>query len=98
MWTFAPEQLAAQFVFELADGTGQRRLCYVALLCGTREIKRPRHCQEIANLVHFHRTAPHIPFVRYALMSQATLPRLCVRYASFQRLAESKNPHPQSIA
>jgi hypothetical protein len=60
MRTFAPEEVAAQLVFELADGSGQRRLCYVALFRGAREIKRPRHRQEIANLVHFHRTGPHI--------------------------------------
>ena len=60
MRTFAPEEVAAQLVFELADSSGQRRLCYVALFRGAREIKRPRHPEEITNLVHFHRIASQV--------------------------------------
>src|SRR5262249_278468 len=53
MRTFASEEVAAQLLFELPDGTGERRLCYVALFRGAREIKCPCHRQEIANLVLF---------------------------------------------
>jgi hypothetical protein len=64
MRTLAPKEVAAQLLFELADGTGQRRLCYVALLCRAREIKRPRDSEEIANLMHFHCITPRVSIAK----------------------------------
>src|SRR5215472_7828229 len=95
MWTFAPEQLAAQLVFELADGTGQRRLCYVALLGGTREIKRARHCQEITNLVHFHRAAPYYLVFAFDTFHFTDSPRAKIRTPKYC-IGESYRNHTDS--
>ena len=54
----APEKIAAQFAFQKLNGTRQRRLGHVALLCRAREVQRPRDGQEISNLVHFHANVP----------------------------------------
>jgi hypothetical protein len=56
----AAQQQAAEFLFELLNGTGQRRLQHVALFRGAGEIQRVRDCQKIADLMHFH--APAVPF------------------------------------
>jgi hypothetical protein len=53
----ASEQLAAEFALELFDGAREGGLRDVALLGGTREVPRPRDCQEIPNLMHFHQCA-----------------------------------------
>ena len=62
----APEQIAAELAFELADGPGQRRLGDVAFLGGAREIQHPRHGEEIADLMHFHGRCAPPPPSRYA--------------------------------
>jgi hypothetical protein len=53
-WPFAPEQIAAEFGFELLDRPRQRRLRHVALVCGAREIQRPRDGKEVSDLMHLH--------------------------------------------
>jgi hypothetical protein len=50
----APEKVAPELVFELLDGTGQRRLGHVTLLSGLGEIQLADRCQEISDLVHLH--------------------------------------------
>src|SRR5262245_21289716 len=57
-WPLAPEKVATQFAFQELDRTRQRRLRHVALFRRAREIKRPRDCQEISHLVHFHADVP----------------------------------------
>ena len=59
-WALAPEQVAAQFRFELFDGAGQRRLSNVALIGRTREIQRSGDRGEIADLMYFHEFASRI--------------------------------------
>ena len=54
----APEQVAAQFGFELLDRAGQRRLGHVAFVGGAREIEQPCDSEKIPDLVHFHDRAP----------------------------------------
>ena len=57
-WPLAPEKVATQFAFQKLDRARQRRLCYVAFFRRAGEIQRPRDCQEISNLVHFHADFP----------------------------------------
>src|SRR5512139_1566287 len=57
-WPLAPEKVATQFAFQKLDRARQRRLCYVAFFRRAGEIQRPRDCQEISHLVHFHSDAP----------------------------------------
>jgi hypothetical protein len=59
-WPLTPEQVAAEFSFQLLDRPRQRRLGYVALVGGAREIQRPRDGKEVSNLMHFHARAPPI--------------------------------------
>src|SRR5207244_364308 len=54
----APEQVAAQFAFELLDGARQRWLGDVAFIGGPREVQRSGDGQEVTNLMHFHKFAP----------------------------------------
>jgi hypothetical protein len=50
----APEQQAAKLVLQLLDRAGERRLRHVALVRRAREVQRPGHGQEIADLMHLH--------------------------------------------
>lgn len=50
----APEQVAAEFGFEVLHRAGQRRLADVAFLGRPGEVARARHRQEIPDLVHLH--------------------------------------------
>jgi hypothetical protein len=52
--TLAAEQITAEFAFEMFDRARERRLRDIALLGGAREVPRPRDCEEIPNLMHFH--------------------------------------------
>ncbi len=54
----ATEQVAAKLALELADGAGERGLGNVTFLGGAREIERPRHREEVADLMHFHADKP----------------------------------------
>src|SRR5262245_11576500 len=54
MRPFAAEQIAAELLFKLLDGTGQRRLRHVARLCSLGEIALADRRQEVPDLVHFH--------------------------------------------
>jgi hypothetical protein len=49
------KQGPAEFVLQLLDGAGQRRLADIRLLCRPREIQRPRQREEVADLLHLHR-------------------------------------------
>jgi len=55
---FALEQIAAELGFELLDGAGQRGLGDVALVGRAREIQDAADREEVAYLVHFHKSAP----------------------------------------
>src|SRR5690242_14412259 len=57
-WPLAPEKIATQFAFQKLDSARQRRLRHMALLRRAGEIQRPRNCQEISDLVHFHADVP----------------------------------------
>ena len=50
-----------ELVFELLDGTGERRLCHIALLRSLGEIQLADRRQEISDLMHFHGSSlpPH---------------------------------------
>src|SRR6266540_6371769 len=52
----APKQRAAQLALERVDRIGQRGLRYAAALGRAREIQLAGERQEVANLVHFHRS------------------------------------------
>jgi hypothetical protein len=52
------EEKAAQFGFQKLDSARQRRLRHVAALGGTREVQFLGNSQEIADLMHFHRSLP----------------------------------------
>src|SRR6516165_6513276 len=52
--TLAPKQIATELVLELLDGTGERRLCHIALLRSLGEIQLTDRRQEISDLMHFH--------------------------------------------
>jgi hypothetical protein len=54
----AAEKIATQFAFQKLDRARQRRLGHVALFRRAGEIQRPRDCQEISDLVHFHADLP----------------------------------------
>ena len=55
---FAAEQVPAKLSLKLPDGARQRWLGDITFLGGPREIKRPGDRQEVANLVHLHRSRP----------------------------------------
>jgi hypothetical protein len=50
----ASKQETAELGFERLDAARQRRLRYVALLGGTREVQRFANCKKIADLIHLH--------------------------------------------
>ena len=51
----AHEQVAAKFRLQHLDGARQRGLRHIAFFGGAGEIENTRDCQEIADLMHFHK-------------------------------------------
>jgi hypothetical protein len=54
----------AKLCLKLPDGARQRWLGDITFLGGPREIKRPGDGQEVANLVHLHRSRLHATATR----------------------------------
>jgi hypothetical protein len=50
----AAEKVRPELGLDQLDRAGQRRLGHVAVLGRAREVERPRHGQEITDLMHFH--------------------------------------------
>jgi hypothetical protein len=54
MGPFSPKEIAAELVFELLDGPGQRRLRHIARFRHLGEIQLAGRRQEISDLMHLH--------------------------------------------
>ena len=63
MTALAPNEVAAQFLFQKFDGSRESGLGHMAFFCRPREIQPFGNRDKIPNLLHFHACPPLLSLV-----------------------------------